>query len=110
MTIRFPSLTPQTSSLLPLSEVRIHKMHSPTPVYSTILKFYPVAIPVATISPHRSSALSRKRIRTVVRSDTTDAAAIEETTVEKEDKGGVASSKKPSVVSPIDEKELKKVG
>lgn len=86
-------------------------MHSPAPIYSTISKFYPVAIPIATISPHhRYSALSRTRIRTVVRSDTTDASAIEESVQEKEEQDDVAPSKKPSAVSPKVDKELKKVG
>lgn len=84
-------------------------MHSPTPIYSTISKFYPVPIPAATISPHRSSALSRRRIRTVVRSDATDTSAIEVSVEEKEEQGDVVSSKKPSVVSPTVDKELKKV-
>ncbi|KAF3336946.1 hypothetical protein FCM35_KLT19532 [Carex littledalei] len=84
-------------------------MHSPTPIYSAISKFYPVPIPTATITSHRSSALSRRRIRTVVRSDATDTSAIEESVEEKEEQGDVASAKKPSVVSPTVDKELKKV-
>ncbi|KAJ4779389.1 resistance to phytophthora 1 [Rhynchospora pubera] len=85
-------------------------MHSPTGIHSTISKFYPVPIPIATISPHRSSALSRRRIRTVVRSETTDTSAVEEKVEENEkEQSEVVSSTKASAVSPLVDKELKKV-
>lgn len=45
----------------------------------------------------------------MVRSDATDTSAIEVSADEKEEQGDVVSSKKPSVVSPTVDKELKKV-
>lgn len=44
----------------------------------------------------------------MVRSDATDTSAIE-VSVEEKEQGDVVSSKKPSVVSPTVDKELKKV-
>ncbi|KAJ3687589.1 hypothetical protein LUZ61_017252 [Rhynchospora tenuis] len=86
-------------------------MHSPTAIYSTVFKFYPFSNSIATISPHRSSALPRRRIRTVVRSDATDTSAVEESVEEKEkeEQSEVASSTKASAASPKVDKELKKV-